>query len=53
MEKAKDVLLQYEEEFIQPSQQTLRFLARNLQKRGMPVPFNVEDKPVSIHVREE
>ncbi|XP_025105551.1 leucine-rich PPR motif-containing protein, mitochondrial-like [Pomacea canaliculata] len=45
MEKAKDVLLQYEEEFIQPSQQTLRFLARNLQKRGMPVPFNVEDKP--------
>ena len=48
MAKAQDVLLQYEEEMLQPSARTLRFLARSLEREGMPVPFEVPDfQPVS------
>lgn len=43
MDKAKDVLLQFEEEMVQPSARTLRFLARSLQAAGLPVPFEVPE----------
>ncbi|XP_076463614.1 leucine-rich PPR motif-containing protein, mitochondrial-like [Babylonia areolata] len=43
LDKAQDVLLQYEEEMVQPSARTLRFLARSLQAAGQPVPFDVPD----------
>lgn len=46
MDKATEVLLRYEEEMIQPSVRTLRFLARNLQQRNMPVPFDVPAETV-------
>ena len=51
LEKAKDVLLQYEEELLQPSARTLRFMARSLQRADMPVPFDVPDYvAVRLHV---
>ncbi|KAL8619576.1 hypothetical protein ACOMHN_019632 [Nucella lapillus] len=43
LDNAKDVLLQYEEEMVQPSARTLRFLARSLQTAGLPVPFDVPE----------
>ena len=51
LDKAKDVLLQYEEELLQPSARTLRFLARSLERAGMPVPFDVPDfQPVRLYL---
>ena len=51
LDKAKDVLLQYEEELLQPSARTLRFLARSLERAGMPVSFDVPDfQPVCPYV---
>ncbi|KAK7483552.1 hypothetical protein BaRGS_00025226, partial [Batillaria attramentaria] len=43
MQLAQDVLLRYEEEMLQPSPRTLRFLARSLQRAGMPVPFDIPE----------
>ncbi|KAK7104135.1 leucine-rich PPR motif-containing protein, mitochondrial-like [Littorina saxatilis] len=52
-ERAKDVLVQYEEEMLAPSARTLRFLARNLETAGLPVSFEVPDYQPPVQMEEK
>ena len=48
LRKAEDMLLQYEDEMLHPSDRTLRYLANALQSNDLPVKFSVPMLPPSL-----